>query len=90
MTITTESLAPQAHKVLAGGRRAAADAWDRMAAQGSEWREGAVSAATRAADRTRGYVEDRPLRALLMAAAAGAVVALLAEWLARDRDRTWR
>ncbi|HET7863921.1 MAG TPA: hypothetical protein VFL86_05880 [Burkholderiaceae bacterium] len=90
MTITTESLAPQAHKVLASGRRAGADAWDRMATQGSEWREGAVSVATRAADRTRGYVEDRPLRALLMAAAAGAVAALLAEWLARDRDRTWR
>lgn len=90
MSITTESLAPQAHKALASGRRAAADAWDRISAQGSELREGAVSAATRAADRTRGYVEHRPLRALLMAAAAGAVAALLAEWLARDRDRTWR
>jgi ElaB/YqjD/DUF883 family membrane-anchored ribosome-binding protein len=90
MSMTTESLAPPAHKALASGRKAAAEAWGRMAAQGSELREGAVSAATRMADRTRGYVEQRPLRALFMAAAAGAVAAVLVEWFARDRDWHWR
>ena len=90
MSMTTESLAPPAHKALASGRRAAAEAWDRVAAQGSEWREGAVSAATRVADRTRGYVEHQPLRALLMAAAVGAVAAVLVEWFARDRHWRWR
>lgn len=90
MTISTESLAPPAHKALASGRKAAAEAWDRVAAQGSGLREGAVSAATQLADRTRGYVEHQPLRALFMAAAAGAVAAVLVEWFARDRHWHWR
>jgi len=88
MSMTTESLAPPVHKALAGGRKAAAETWDRVAARGSELREGAVSAATQWADRTRGYVEHRPWRALLLAAAVGAAAAVLVEWFARDRR--WR
>ena len=88
MTMTTESLAPPAHKALASGRKVAAEAWDRVTAQGSELREGAVSAATQLADRTRGYVEHQPMRALFMAAAVGAVAAVLVEWFVRDRH--WR
>jgi ElaB/YqjD/DUF883 family membrane-anchored ribosome-binding protein len=88
MSITAESLAPQAQKALAESRKAAVDAWDRIAAQGSELRENVASSAVRLADRTRGYVEHQPVRSLVMAAAAGAVAAVLVEWFARHRH--WR
>lgn len=88
MSITTESLAPQAHKALASGREAVTQTWDRLAAQGSELRHEAASAADRLADRARGYVEHQPMRAVWMAVAAGAVAAALVGWFARDRY--WR
>jgi ElaB/YqjD/DUF883 family membrane-anchored ribosome-binding protein len=42
--------------------------------------------AQRAGDRTVGYIQDEPLKAVLVAAAAGALVALLVRALSSRRD----
>ena len=41
--------------------------------------------ATRVSDQTVGYIKDEPMKAVLMAAAAGAVAALVIGWLGRSR-----
>lgn len=41
----------------------------------------------RAAERTAGYVQERPVQAMLIAAAAGALVAVLAGMATRRRGR---
>lgn len=41
--------------------------------------------ATRVTDQTVGYIKDEPVKAVLVAAAAGAVAALLIGWLGRSR-----
>ncbi len=42
--------------------------------------------ATRVGDQTVGYIKDEPVKAMLVAAAAGAVAALLIGWLGRSRN----
>ena len=42
--------------------------------------------ATRVSDQTVGYIKDEPVKAMLVAAAAGAVAALLIGWLGRSRS----
>lgn len=42
--------------------------------------------ATRVSDQTVGYIKDEPVKAVLVAAAAGAVTALLIGWLSRSRS----
>lgn len=42
--------------------------------------------AQRAGDRAVGYIQDEPVKSVLMAVAAGAAVAMLASWLARSRS----
>ena len=42
--------------------------------------------ATRVSDQTVGYIKDEPMKAVLMAAAAGAVAALVISWLGRSRN----
>lgn len=39
-----------------------------------------------AGDRTVGYIRDEPLKAVLIAVAAGAATALIASWATRRRD----
>lgn len=42
--------------------------------------------AHRATDATAGYVREQPLKALLMATAAGALLAVMMGWMKRDRS----
>ena len=42
--------------------------------------------AHRVSDQTVGYIKDEPMKAVLMAAAAGAVAALVIGWLGRSRN----
>lgn len=42
--------------------------------------------AQRASDRTVSYIQDEPLKAVLIAAAAGATLAVLMGWLSRSRN----
>lgn len=42
--------------------------------------------AHRVSDQTVGYIKDEPVKAMLVAAAAGAVAALLIGWLGRSRN----
>jgi len=42
--------------------------------------------ATRVSDQTVGYIKDEPVKAVLAAAAVGAVAALLIGWLGRSRN----
>ncbi|MEK8034591.1 hypothetical protein AACH06_27565 [Ideonella sp. DXS29W] len=42
--------------------------------------------AQRAGDRAVGYIQDEPVKSVLMAVAAGAAVAMLASWFARSRS----
>jgi ElaB/YqjD/DUF883 family membrane-anchored ribosome-binding protein len=41
--------------------------------------------ANRAGDRAVGYIQDEPVKSVLIAVAAGAAVAMLAAWFARSR-----
>ena len=43
--------------------------------------------ATRVSDQTVGYIKDEPVKAVLAAAAVGAVAALLIGWLGRSRNQ---
>ena len=43
--------------------------------------------AYRASDSTVGYIKDEPVKAILMAVAAGAAIAALASLLSRSRSR---
>lgn len=47
---------------------------------------GAREKASRAGYRTQAYIQDEPVKAVLIAAAAGAVVTLLASFLTHRRD----
>ena len=42
--------------------------------------------ANRAGDRAVGYIQDEPVKSVLIAVAAGAAVAMLAGWFARSRS----
>ena len=42
--------------------------------------------AVQVSDQTVGYIKDEPVKAVLVAAAAGAVAALLIGWLSRSRS----
>ena len=59
---------------------------DQVAARAREVAERARDAASRASDSVVGFTRDNPVPALLIAAAAGAVIATLVTTLIRSRD----
>ena len=42
--------------------------------------------ATRVSDQTVGYIKDEPVKAVLVAAAAGAIAAIVIGWMSRSRN----
>jgi ElaB/YqjD/DUF883 family membrane-anchored ribosome-binding protein len=76
-----DALAEQAEKAASEASRASHNAMEKVAAVAHERRDEAAPAVDRmrrslaqASDRTVGYVRDEPVRTVLMAAAAGAVL----------------
>lgn len=68
------------------GRRTMSRAMDDMAETMSDWRDQAAPTINRLTDRTVTYVRDEPLRAALMAVAAGTAIYALMRMM-RGRDR---
>lgn len=76
-----DALAEQAERAASEASRASHNAMQKVAAAAHEWRDEAAPAVDRmrrslahASERTVGYVRDEPVRTVLMAAAAGAVL----------------
>lgn len=77
--------AHKARQTLAEVRSAAQDFIQRSAHMMRDGRDRAREAASRTADRTSDYVQAQPLKSLLIAAAAGAAIAVVAGMLTRSR-----
>lgn len=58
----------------------------RTVARARETSHQVVDQAHRASEATTGYVREQPLKALLMATAAGALLAVMMGWMKRDRS----
>jgi ElaB/YqjD/DUF883 family membrane-anchored ribosome-binding protein len=79
-----DGAAHNAEQMMASAKRMANDTAESVQSGLNSVRDSAKQMSERTAD----FIRDEPMKALMMAAAAGAVTALLVTWLNRPADRS--